>query len=889
MFSKVSGFFYRVFCGFLAFVSSVVGGEADISGVFSNENKISYSTSYEEVYESKTNSTDSWRHGMISGNGLEGVIESGSPYSDTLIYQNIHFIMPNKNVRNCPVVSDELESVKQSIVKGEDIVDNASYDDVYSFHPAGCLRISSKRHIAKKYMRFTDYETAETGVKYKDKNGEWKRTTFSSRADNATITKIEKSSENEKVNITLSFDNISVLANYGDGSENDMAYKKILSDDLSYLSFIAHYPEYENSELKNGGYATLTYVFCQNGKKEKVEGKEVKDAQYKGEGNPALKITDADAVYLITVSDRTRDMGSIADFQSKNSFELLDNLYGRTKAVAEKYAENGKFNYDKALKEHTDIHKEQFDKVTLHLEGGNSQEPNEKLIKGQKGENKIDPATAERAYYAGRYAFICSGGYATSRLYGMWTGEWNPGWGSKYTMDANVNLQTSSLNSGNASIAPIGYCYFILRQAPDWEENALATHGYKDAIQAPVNADGDKAVITETCYPYPFRYWNAGTSWMLKPLYETLLTYGNIEIPLSSEFDLNSLKSVLSPTEEDLTDESVEAIKKRGALDLEKEILLPLLTKAANYWEQMTSPEYYTDSAGNIHYEKGKKNLKEDETYALLPGYSPENNPSNYPSPSTANTAIDIAACRDCLNMLVKVAKDVNPASNTSKWEELVKKLPPYLYDETGALKEWACKSFDENNEHRHLSHLYCVWPLDETQNNEDLKNACLKAIENRESENEASHALVHRSLIAARLKDSKSLTDALLNLMNHKIYYNSFMTNHDYDRGSCYCTDFSIGYLGIINESLVYSNTGEIELLPALPESGFEKGEITGLRTRTRAEIKSLVWDINGKTIKVKILSDISQTLKVSSPLSSESKTVKFNAGEIKTLEFSL
>lgn len=67
----------------------------------------------------------------------------------------------------------------------------------------------------------------------------------------------------------------------------------------------------------------------------------------------------------------------------------------------------------------------------------------------------------------------------------MWTGEWNTGWGSKYTMDANVNLQTSSMNTGNISSSPIGYAYFILRQLPDWEENALATHGFTDAIQAP--------------------------------------------------------------------------------------------------------------------------------------------------------------------------------------------------------------------------------------------------------------------------------------------------------------------------------------------------------------------------------------------------------------------
>ena len=471
----------------------------------------------------------------------------------------------------------------------------------------------------------------------------------------------------------------------------------------------------------------------------------------------------------------------------------------------------------------------------------------------------------------------------------MWTGEWNTGWGSKYTMDANVNLQISSMNTGNISSAPIGYVYFLLRQMPDWEENALATHGYTDAIQAPVNTDGDKAVITETAYTYPFRYWNAGTSWMLYPLYEALQCYGDMQIPLSDEFDLDTLKSVLSVTADDLTDSDIQAIRDRGYLDLRTEILLPLLTKAANYWDQMLTPDYYTDSNGDIHYESGKTQLADDEYYCILPSYSPENNPTNYQSPSTANCAIDISACNSNLQMLIDIMKSIDPNADTSKWEQMKEKLPPYLYDETGALKEWACNQFQENNEHRHLSHLYCAWPMMETQDNEELKNACIQAVENRESENEASHALVHRSLIATRLKDRDALSDALTTLMNSKIYYNSLMTNHDFDRGSCYCTDYAIGYLGIISESLVYSNTGKIEILPCLPTSGFDAGQITGLRARTRALIDDLTWDTGTGTASVTVTSDIAQTIEISCGLSDETQSVEFAAGETKTIEFAI
>lgn len=881
--------FCLILCGSIIFTVSACSGKAekaDIEKMFTDLNKISYSEKYTELSAEKTNKTKSWRQGMVSGNGLQGFVESGSPYSDTFIFQNMHFILPNEKVRNCPETFDELETVKQSIVKGEDIVDNASYDDVYGFHPGGQLRLDFDKKNESDFVRYTDYETSQVGVHYTDKNGTWDRKSFTSMADGAVITQINSSDTGAKVNATISVDDISTLANFGDSNEVNLKYKKLVSDGADSIALVSHYPDYENSELKNGGYATLTYVIAIGGTKEKITlNKNTEETQFFGE-NSAIKVTDADAVYLITISDRTYDMGAYGDFENQQSYALTDKLYEQTKAVADKYSSNDNFDYDKALENHLAIYQPQFDAVTLTL-GDSSTKSNDSLLKSQKGSNKINSAFAQRAYYSGRYAYLCCSGYSTSRLYGMWTGEWNAGWGSKYTMDANVNLQTSSMNTSNMSSTPIGYVNFILRQLPDWEENAYATHGFKDAIQAPVNSDGDKAVITETCYPYPFRYWNAGASWMIQPLYETLQCYGNINIPLSDEFDINALKSVLSPVEKDLTDKQIKEITDRGYLRLQEDILLPLLTKSANYWAQLMTAEYYTDSNGAIHYEQGKTELNEGETYCILPSYSPENNPSNYPSPSDANCAIDIAACRDNLNMLLDVMAKVTPDADTSKWNELLNNLPPYLYDETGALKEWATTSFDENNEHRHLSHLYCVWPLFETQNNEELTKACNQAIANRESENKASHALVHRSLICARLKDRDGLTDALTDLMSSKIYYDSLMTNHHMNARSAYCTDFEIGYLGIVNESLVYSNSGEIEVLPALLNSGFDKGTITGIKARTQATVEKLEWDVENGTATVEIKSDIAQDIKVTCGLSNDEQTVSFKANETKTVTF--
>lgn len=80
----------------------------------------------------------------------------------------------------------------------------------YSFHPGHQLRLEvlNRTEIAD-YVRCTNYETAETSVKYTDKYGEWRRTSFTSRADNVSITKIEKSSLGEKINMIISIDPIS--------------------------------------------------------------------------------------------------------------------------------------------------------------------------------------------------------------------------------------------------------------------------------------------------------------------------------------------------------------------------------------------------------------------------------------------------------------------------------------------------------------------------------------------------------------------------------------------------------------------------------------------------------------------------------------------------------
>ena len=835
--------------------------------MINNDHAKSFATTYTRLVPYADNDKDrlSWQEGMVTGNGENGAVCAGAPYDDTLIYQNIHFLMPSNDPRQTPdEVTAQLEEARQAVINGDDTWDihgrNATY--FYAFHPGPVLRMTAKERLYHNYIRWTDFETAEVGVRYTDILGAWERTTFSSREDNVTITKITKSSLGAKVNLTLSLDDCWSMRGFGNGDEKNMRYKKLADGNADYIAQIAHYPAYENSELKNGGYCGFVRVIVEGGSKERVTLEPTNDAENVAEEpNPAIRISDADAVYLIAQCDRTFDMGEFEDFRAAESYALLDGLSARTAAVAEKYTRDGAFDYDAALKPHAEKHSALFNTVKFDLgDDGNEAVPNENLILLQRNSETLLSAMTERTYAQGRYVQICCAGTSFPRLYGMWTGEWNPSWRGIYTMDANVNLQSSGMNTGNMRAAGESYIRFVLKQIPDWEENAAKTYGMTDAIQVPVNTDGDRAMMVEYNRWYPFEYWNAGASWMLLPIFEYWQCFGNTGIEYNGR-----------------------------DLDLEKDILLPLLTKQANFWKQLCTPEYYTDTDGNARYEAGKTALNEGEKYLIIPSYSPENAPSGYNSPITANATMDISAAKDGLRMTVEIEKAVKAPGYEERiaaWEALSAKLPDYRFDESGALCEWAMKEYSENNKHRHISHLYAAWPAFETQTDEALAQACDQAIENRNRENEgeddtASHGWVHKALVAARLKNADSAAHSLYMLTADHLYYSSPMTDH-YTHGGwgVFCTDTAIGTVGVIDEMLLYSNGGVIEALPALPDA-WSNGSIKGLRARTNAEV-DLEW--NADEVRITVTSDKAQTISIG-VYGGEKRLESFAQGETKEL----
>ena len=90
------------------------------------------------------------------------------------------------------------------------------------------------------------------------------------------------------------------------------------------------------------------------------------------------------------------------------------------------------------------------------------------------------------------------------------------------------------------------------------------------------------------------------------------------------------------------------------------------------------------------------------------------------------------------------------------------------------------------------------------------------------------------------------------------------------------------MGTIGIINEMLLYSNTGVIEALPALPAE-WSEGSIEGLRARTNAEV-DLKW--TAEEVEITVTSDAAQTIEIR-VYGGETQTLTFAEGETKTVTF--
>lgn len=367
-------------------------------------------------------------------------------------------------------------------------------------------------------------------------------------------------------------------------------------------------------------------------------------------------------------------------------------------------------------------------------------------------------------------------------------------------LNINVNLQISPAAMGNLPEAIKTFTKWIEQVTPDARTNAKNIFGFRGALFS-VHPDQQQGVSSHCSYTWPHHYWISAGGWAYSPIWDYYLTSGD--------------------------------------RDFLRDHIVPGLKEIALFYEDYLT---LTDERGN---------------YIFVPSYSPENWPSNADgAPTVINAVMDIAVCKEVLTHLIQASEILGTdAASMPKWKAMLAKMPPYLLDTDGALKEWAWPTLEERLDHRHPSHLYGAWPGDEItpDRTPELATATWLADRKRAQENAAGHGLSHRGLAAARLKDDYLVNMELKQFFEQGYVGPTLRTSHNPYTEPMPDQQGSIPTL--MMEMLVYSRPGVIELLPAVPAT-LTKGSIKGVLARTFAKVDDLTWNMGTRTVDVTISS---------------------------------
>jgi hypothetical protein len=375
-------------------------------------------------------------------------------------------------------------------------------------------------------------------------------------------------------------------------------------------------------------------------------------------------------------------------------------------------------------------------------------------------------------------------------------------------VNATMDLQTAGAVQGGLREGMAAYFDWLDSLAPDCRANARNVFGCRGASYPilPDKGMGASCYYTGNSPIGLWPYWISAGGWRVRQFWDHYLVSGDI--------------------------------------DFLRHRVVPAYQELALFYEDFLTA---TDHNGN---------------FIFVPSISPENTPASVgaPEPGLINATMDIAVCREVLTNLIQACETLGiDADRLPKWRAMLAKMPPYLLELDGTLKEWSWPTVQERYAHRHVSHLYGAWPGDEIDPDRTPQLARAAQIANRRrtfdvmstavaGETLAAYARCQRALVGARLKDSILVDVQLRQLLEQGYVSSAFRCSREpYGRP---VPDAQAGIPAIIMEMLLYSRPGIIEVLPARPPS-LVKGSINGMLARTFARIDKLaIWTPTGNDV---------------------------------------
>lgn len=437
-----------------------------------------------------------------------------------------------------------------------------------------------------------------------------------------------------------------------------------------------------------------------------------------------------------------------------------------------------------------------------------------------------DPGLISLYYQFGRYLLISSSqpGGQPANLQGMWNNSNKPAWDSKYTININTEMNYWPAEKTNLSEMHEPLIQMIKDLSESGKETAKVMYSSRGWV---AHHNTDIWRITGVVDFANAGMWPMGGAWLSQHLWEKYLYNG----------DKDYLKSVY-----------------------------PVLKSAAQFYEDF---------------------LIEEPTHKWLvisPSMSPENIPQEHQgSALAAGNTMDNQLMFDLFTKTKKAAQILDAdAEKIPVWSSIISRLPPMKIGKYGQLQEWMEDIDNPKDNHRHVSHLYGLFPSNQISpyTKPELADASKTVLVHR-GDVSTGWSMGWKVNLWAKLLDgnhANKLIKDQLTLVEKDGWGSKGGTYPNlFDAHPPFQIDGNFGCTSGITEMLLQTQNGFIDILPALPDE-WKSGRLSGLKTYGGFEV-NIIWE-NNKAKEVIIKSGLGGNCRIKVPnemkLSGNSKLQK-------------